>query len=66
MAMVNESTYTSLLSWLCPAMEAEYKRLYSKGNKSRPIGFTVYPDAIVEVEDEAYWPEELKRKNKKT
>lgn len=41
MAMVNESTYTYLLSWLCPAMEAEYKRLYSKGKdggKLRGLG----------------------------
>ena len=41
MAMVNESTYTSLLAWLCPAMEAEYKRLYSKGKdggKLRGLG----------------------------
>lgn len=39
--MVNESTYTYLLSWLCPAMEAEYKRLYSKGKdggKLRGLG----------------------------
>lgn len=43
-----------------------HRHCYSKDNKPRPIGFTVYPDAIVEVEDEAYWPEELKRKNKKT
>lgn len=41
MAMINESTYTYLLSWLCPAMEAEYKRLYSKGKdggKLRGLG----------------------------
>lgn len=30
MAMVNESTYTYLLSWLCPAMEAENKKLYGE------------------------------------
>ena len=33
MAMVNESTYTYLLSWLCPAMEAEYKAFYAKGSE---------------------------------
>lgn len=30
MAMVNESTYTYLLSWLCPAMEAMNKQLYGE------------------------------------
>lgn len=28
--MVQESVYTSLLDWLCPAMEAQYKTLYSR------------------------------------
>lgn len=39
--MVNESTYEYLLSWLCPAMEAEYKRLYGKrsdGEETREGG----------------------------
>lgn len=39
--MVNESTYTHLLSWLCPAMESEYKRLYGKrsdGEETREGG----------------------------
>lgn len=39
--MVQESVYTSLLSWLCPAMEAEYKRKYGKltdGSVSREGG----------------------------
>lgn len=31
--MVQESVYTTLLSWLCPAMEAEYKALYAKGSE---------------------------------
>ena len=31
MALVSEFLYQHLLDWLCPSMEAEYKRLYSKG-----------------------------------
>ena len=30
MALVSELLYQYLLDWLCPAMEAGYKRLYSK------------------------------------
>lgn len=39
--MIQESVYTALLSWLCPAMEAEYKSLYGKlsdGYESREGG----------------------------
>lgn len=39
--MISEQTYSYLVSWLCPAMEAEYKRLYSKGKdggKLRGLG----------------------------
>lgn len=28
MALISEFLYQYLLDWLCPAMEAEYKRLY--------------------------------------
>lgn len=41
MALVSEFLYQYLLDWLCPAMEAEYKRLYSKGKdggKLRGLG----------------------------
>lgn len=41
MALVSEFLYQHLLDWLCPAMEAEYKRLYSKGKdggKLRGLG----------------------------
>ncbi len=41
MALVSEFLYQYLLAWLCPAMEAEYKRLYSKGKdggKLRGLG----------------------------
>lgn len=30
MALISEFLYQHLLDWLCPAMEAEYKRLYDK------------------------------------
>lgn len=39
--LVSEQIYCYLLDWLCPAMEAEYKRLYSKGKdggKLRGLG----------------------------
>lgn len=41
MALISEFLYQHLLDWLCPAMEAEYKRLYSKGKdggKLRGLG----------------------------
>lgn len=34
--------------------------------RKKAVGFNVYPTNIVEVEDEDYWPEECKRKNKKS
>lgn len=39
--MIKESTYTNLLEWFCPAMEAEYKKLYGKrldGEETREGG----------------------------
>lgn len=41
MALISEFLYQYLIDWLCPAMEAEYKRLYSKGKdggKLRGLG----------------------------
>lgn len=41
MSLISEKIYEYLLSWLCPAMEAEYKRIYSKGKdggKLRGLG----------------------------
>lgn len=36
---------------------------FTKDNKPRPVGFTVFPDAIVEVKDEFDGEEEDKHNN---
>ena len=38
---------------------------FTKDAEKKAVGFNVYPTNIVEVEDEDYYPEEYKRKDKK-
>lgn len=38
---------------------------FTKEAEKKAVGFNVYPTNLIEVEEEDYWPEEYKRKNKK-
>lgn len=38
---------------------------FTKDAEKKAVGFNIYPTNLVEVEEEDYWPEECKRKNKK-
>lgn len=42
-----------------------YRHDFTKDAEKKAVGFNIYPTNLVEVEDEDYWPEECKRKNKK-
>lgn len=38
---------------------------FTKDAEKKAVGFNIYPTNLVEVEEDDYWPEECKRKNKK-
>lgn len=70
MAIIKVSIYDEGEHWIKRisifGIPVYHQHDFTKGAEKKTVGFNVYPSNLVEIEDEDYYPEECKCKDKKS